>query len=225
MSANQHYEKISLTKQDLSHVYKQFVLSAQKKIRHHLPVSDSHDPLQIEVENIVNEHLAQVFEMAKSALYVDGHDLGEESIMISDLLSLKPTEEVMPFDTELNQRLRLVIQQVERETTEVTRLRRELPQQAKDAYESLVTNTDFEVTALIKELTQDEMDPQNLPSESEIIPNASEITSELLESIRNLYALKTGLSKQKAQLTSLNHTIQFLEESYSKQEREAKLYK
>lgn len=224
MSANQHYEKISLTKQDLSHVYKQFVISAQKKIKHHLPVSDSHDPLQIEVENIVNEHLAQVFEMAKSALFVDGHDLGEESILIKDLLSLKPTEEVMPFDAELNQKLRLVIQEVERETTEVTRLRRELPQQAKDAYESLVTNTDYEVTALIKELTRDDMEVPNLPRESEIIPDANGITSELLESVRNLYALKTGLSKQKAQLDSLNHTIQFLEESYSNQEREAKLY-
>lgn len=220
MSANQHYEKITLTKQDLSYVYKQFVLSAQRKIKQHLPVSDSHDPLQIEVENIVNEHLAQVFEMAKSAFFVDGHDLGEENIMIKDVLSLKPTEEVMPFDAELNQKLRLVIQGVEKETTEVTKLRRELPQQAKDAYESLVANTDYEVTTLIKDLTQGDEEMPSLPSVEEIIPEANEITSELLESIRNLYTLKTSLSKQKAQLDSLDHTIQFIEDSHTKQKRE-----
>lgn len=224
MSASQHYEKISLSKQDLSHVYKQFILSTQRKIRHYLPASDNHDPLLIEVENIVIEHLAQVFEMAKSALIVDGHDLGEENIMIKDLLSLQPTEEVVPFDAELNQKLRSVIQQVEKKTTEVTRFRRELPQRAKDAYESIVTNTDYEVTALIKEFTPEDDELQELPSDQEIIPNSEEITNELLESVKNLYSLKTGLSKQKAQLDSLNHTIQFLEESYAKQEREKKLY-
>lgn len=221
MSAHQHYEKILLTKQDLAHVYRQFVDSAQTKIKHYLPVSDSNDPLQIEVENLVNEHLAEVFEMAKSALIVDGHDLGQEDVSIKDLLSLKPTEEVVPFDTDLNQKLRLIIQNVEKETTEVTRLRRELPQRARDAYESLVANTDQEVTTLIKELNDYET-PQKLPSLLDTIPKSEELADEFLQSVLKLHALKNFLPKHRAQLDSLNQTIQFLEDSYRKQESEGK---
>lgn len=157
MSAN-HYQKILLSKQDLAYLYLQFVAAANAKISHHLPASDSLDPLRIEVENIVNNHLGEAFEMAKLAFVVDGHDLGELAVSVHELLALRPSEEVVPFDTELNTRLRAVIQQVERETTEVTRLRRELPQQARDAYEALVSATDAEVTAMIKEMEKKTME-------------------------------------------------------------------
>lgn len=223
MSASQHYEKILLTKQDLAHVYRPFVVAAQNKIKQHLPVSDSHDPLQIAVENLVNEHLAAVFEMAKSALIVDGHDLGEEDISIKELLSLKPTEEVVPFDTDLNQKLRSIIQSVEQETTEVTRLRRELPQQARDAYEALVSATDQEVTSIIKDLAKDEQ--VQLPTMEETIPNADELVDEFLQCVTQLHALKSTLPTHQAQLDLLNQTIQFLENSYKKQQAEGEAFR
>lgn len=221
--SSQHYEKILLTKQDLAHVYKQFVYAAQTKIRHHLPGSDSHDPLKIEVENIVNDYLAQVFEMAKHALVVDGQDLGSSEVSIKELLSLTPTEEVVPFDAEVNQRLRSVIQAVEKETTEVTRLRRELPQQARDAYEQLVAATDQEVTAVIAELGESDALAE-LPTYDETVPHSAEIVDELLASVDALHRLKSLLPRQKAQLASLSQTIQFLEDSYKKQQAETRAY-
>lgn len=224
MSANQHYEKILLSKQDLAHLYRQFVVASHAKIEHHLPVSDRHDPLRIEVENIVNDHLAEAFEMAKLAFVVDGRDLGEDDVLIRELLSLQPSEEVLPFDTELNHKLRSIIQQVEKETTEVTRLRRDLPQQAKDAYELLVSATDQEVTTIIKELSDSvPLQEEAVPSFEETVPNANEIVGELEESIKSLYELKTALPKHQAQLNSLNETIQFLQDNYNRQQAEARL--
>lgn len=219
MSA-QHYDKIVLSKQDLAHLYRQFLVASQAKIQHHLPVSDRHDPLRVEVENIVNDNLAAAFEMAKLAFIVDGRDLAEENVLIRDILALQPLEEVVPFDTELNQKLRAVIQLVEKETTEVTRLRRELPQQARDAYESLVASTDQEVTSIIKELADVEREMVDIPTREETIPNADGIVQDLEESIKSLAGLKSALPRQQAQLDSLDQTITFLEESYRRQQAE-----
>ncbi|KAF3988079.1 hypothetical protein FT663_02650 [Candidozyma haemuli var. vulneris] len=226
MSASSHYEKIALTKQELAHVYKQFVDAAQKKYEQHLPVSGRHDPLQIEVENSVNEMFAEVFEMAKWALIVDGNDFAENDISMKEFLSLRPTEEVMPLDTQLNSKLRTVIQEVEKETTEVTRLRRELPERAKDAYESLISSTDEDVTAFIKNLNEkyetsqeDEIHPELL----ETIPSAQDLLSDYEESIARLSALKNELPRQLAQMESWNSTIEFLEERREQQQAEKKL--
>lgn len=217
MSA-QHYDKIVLSKQDLAHLYRQFLAASRAKILHHLPVSDRLDPLRVEVENIVNDHLAAAFEMAKLAFIVDGRDLAEENVLIRDILALQPLEEVVPFDTELNQKLRSVIQLVEKETTEVTRLRRELPQQARDAYESLVAATDHEVTSIIKELADSDLGDLEVPSMEETIPNGDAIVADLEESVRVLAGLKSALPNQRAQLDSLDQTIRFLEDNYRRQQ-------
>lgn len=223
MSANQHYEKISLSKQDLAYLYRQFVDASKAKIEQNLPNAGPLDPLQVEVENIINDYLAEAFEMAKLAFIVDGHDLGEESTLFREILLLKPSEEVLPLDHELNQKLRSIIQQVELETTEVTRLRRELPQQAKDAYEQLVSTADREVTAIVKDLSKsvpDEEKPKY--SFEETIPHSAEITEELEESIKMLYELKMALPAHQAQLNSLNDTIQFLQNNYERQQSEVR---
>lgn len=219
MSAG-HYDKILLTKKDLAHVYKQFVSAQHAKIQEHLPGSDNHDPLRVQVENLVNEHLAAVFEMAKHALVVDGADMEGSDVPISELLLLKPTEEVYPFDAQLNQQLRETIETVERQTTEVTRLRRELPQQARDAYEQLVSSVDGEVTALVKELNED----ADEVVETEQIPNDRHIREELLKSIYDLNAVKRELPRHVEQVSSLSSAIDFLTEHYEKQKLERRVF-
>lgn len=226
MSASLHYEKIALSKQELTHVYKQFVDAAQKKYEQHLPVSDRHDPLQIEVKNLVNETFAEVFEMAKWALVVDGLDFGEEDVSIKEFLLLKPTEEVMPFDTQLNLKLRALIQDVEKETTEVTRLRRELPGRAKDAYELLISATDEEVTSIIKSLNdkhETSQEPESHPDLLETIPSARDLISDYEESIGRLSALKNDLPRQLAQVESWNSTVEFLEDRRQQEQTEKRL--
>lgn len=226
MSASLHHEKIALTKKELMYVYKQFVEAAHSKYSQHLPGSDRHDPLQIEVENLVNETFAEVFEMAKWALVVDGLDFSQENISIKELLLLKPTEEVMPFDTELNLNLRTLIQQVEKETTEVTKLRRELPDRARDAYELLISTTDEEVTSIIKELNE-EYKERSKSAENrdlkEVIPSANDLICDYEESIERLSALKKALPEQLAQVESWNNTVDFLEERHQQQQMEKQL--
>lgn len=214
MSASKHYEKISLTKQDLAHVYKQFIAAVQDKSEHFMPVSERDDPLRIDVENLVNDTITEVFEMAKWALIVDGHDFNRENISIKDVLLLQPTEEVMPFDTQLNLTLRELIQEVERETTEVTKLRRELPDRAKDAYELLVTATDQEVTTVLEELSSEyqNKDPEPLPTMERTIPNADNLIKDFEESIARLTALKNDLPEHSTRMTSWGKTMDLLDE-------------
>lgn len=226
MSASLHYEKIALSKQELTQIYKQFVDAAQKKYKKHLPEAGHNDPLQIEVENLVNETFIEVFEMAKWGLVVDGREFTDDEVSMRDILLLNPTEEVMPLDTQLNLKLRSLIQEVEKETTEVTKLRRELPERAKDAYELLISTTDEEVTSIIKELNEkyeisqeDEIHPELL----ETIPSARDLLSDYEESIARLAALKSTLPKEFAQVESWKNTVTFLEENQQQQQAESKL--
>lgn len=239
MSAAEHYEKISLTKQELAHVYLQFVDVVQSKLSHYLPGSDSLDPLKIQVESLVVKYMIRVFEMARHALVVDGHDISDTSVR--DLLALTPSEELAPFDTELNQRLRLLIESVKLQTTEVTRLRRELPQQAKDAYEQLVASTDAEVTAIytdFKHGQEDEKEDTDMEAHTgngvgamsqtsdeledvdAFFDDAEAIRTEYSEGIRHLRRLKTELPKQLDRLRSLNHTLDFMNAAYENQRAE-----
>lgn len=211
MSASKHYEKISLTKQDLAHVYKQFINAVQDKAEHFMPVSGRDDPLRVDVENLVIETITEVFEMAKWAIIVDGNDFSQEDLSVKDVLLLQPTEEVMPFDTQLNLTLRGLIQEVERETTEVTRLRRELPERAKDAYDLLVTTTDQEVTALLKSLNEADEAEEPSPELETTVPNADDLTKNYEESILRLQALKRDLPEQITTMGSWGQTMEFLD--------------
>ncbi|GEQ72808.1 hypothetical protein JCM33374_g6496 [Metschnikowia sp. JCM 33374] len=151
MSAHEHFTKISLTKQELAHVYRQFFYASQAKIKQMLPGCTPHDEFSTQIQNTISKHLERTFEMAKHAMVVDGRDLAAHDVSVHDLLSIQERHEVVPFDVELNQQLRDLVETVEEETTEVTRLRRELPQQARDTYEQLVMATDEQVTAIVKE--------------------------------------------------------------------------
>lgn len=154
MSAHQHYRKILLSKRELAHVYRNIFYASQDKINQIVPGSTPYDDFVIRIQNIISEDLETTFDMARHALIVDGSDLANENVPINELLSVQETEEVVPFDAELNQELRDLIEMVEIETTEVTQLRRELPQQARDVYEHLVRATDQQVTEIIKECSE-----------------------------------------------------------------------
>lgn len=224
MTSYQHYNKILLSKQDLRHVYLQFAEALRAKIQHYLPGSNRQDPLQVQVENILNQHIIEVFELAKYSLVVDGKDLADEKVSIQELLHLQPTEEVVPFDTDLNQSLRSLIEAVEQETTEVTRLRRELPLQARDAYEQLVSTTDDEVTRMFAEAKDVDSSPEPSPDSEALLAllglTASELREEFLDSIKNLSYLQSELPLHTASIKTLNDTLEFLAEAHETQKRE-----
>ncbi|KAJ8142750.1 hypothetical protein OY671_004115 [Metschnikowia pulcherrima] len=246
MSAHEHYSKISLTKRELAHVYRQLFYAAQTKIQQTLPGCEPHDQFSTQVQNIINKRIEDTFERAKYALIVDGMDMANDDTSISELFAIRPNEEVVPFDTALNQQLRDLIEHVERETTEVTRLRRELPQQARAAYEQLVADTDAQVTEIVKAIENGEdrkgvhiNDAVNgseakddkfkeietaLENGRSPVPNAEAIKERLSASIDNLYAYKNELPSLGSEIRSLAETVDVLMQIYEKSRKEPQVY-
>ncbi|KAF7999358.1 hypothetical protein HF325_006034 [Metschnikowia pulcherrima] len=246
MSAHEHYLKILLTKRELAHVYRQLFYAAQIKIQQTLPGCEPHDQFLTQVQNIINKRIEDTFERAKYALIVDGMDMANDDTSISELFAIRPNEEVVPFDTAMNQQLRDLIEHVERETTEVTRLRRELPQQARAAYEQLVADTDAQVTEIVKAIENGEdqtgvhiKDAVNgaeaeddkfkeieiaLENGRSPVPNAEAIKERLLASIDNLYAYKNELPLLGSEIRSLAETVDVLMQIYEKLRKELQVY-
>lgn len=207
MAAKDHYAKILLSKQQLIDVYKQLKRALETKLLLHLPNCSTHDPYRIEVENVLNEHLTDVLNSTKDALIVDGIDLGEHNISIEEILALESHVEVAPYDPSLNLKLRLVLQEVETQTTKVTRLRRELPLQAKDAYEHLISTADQELKSYVEELDLP------VPPSYTLNPQSEESKS-LGESIINLCEIRKSLPLQESKIRAFNQVVEFLGKVY-----------
>lgn len=210
------YETIQLTKQDLRYLHGQIYQNIASKLDLHLPTSPN-DPLKSNVAAALDDFLLDVFEMALDALVVDGSAImppagGAESRRdaVAALLALDSSEQkTEPFDFELNAELRKVIQQVEEETVEVTRYRRELPQESRNAYEELVGKTDGEVTELLRQIDHTEAAPVVL---GELNPERAQlIERDYYESLQRLVKLNQVLPEQRADISRLAETILFLE--------------
>ncbi|OBA22090.1 hypothetical protein METBIDRAFT_31048 [Metschnikowia bicuspidata var. bicuspidata NRRL YB-4993] len=238
MGANDHYTKILLSKSELAHVYRQVFYASQEKFKKLLPGCAPHDEFLMQVQNMMSANLETTFEKAKYALIVDGEDLADNDVHLNKLLTIEEREEVVPFDTELNQQLRDLIKQVENETTEVTQLRRELPQEARAAYEKLVLSIDQQVTDFIKEITENAETDENFGSldsgmkelmsamESSQVPiqNSDTIRARILESLQNLYSLKKELPQLRSELQSCDDTTAFMMNVYEKLKVERRLF-
>ncbi|KAK6462505.1 kinetochore protein Mis14 like-domain-containing protein [Scheffersomyces coipomensis] len=219
MNSTNDYEKIPISKQDLKYVYNQIHNNITSKLDLHLPTLNN-DPLKSKVASALDEFLMEAFDLAKSAFIIDGQNIeSNENIAISDLLALKAKETVEPFDLNINSRLRDVLLQVEQETVELTRLRRELPYQAQQTYENLVTLTDREVSRMLETLEEVETKEQD-ETEGNVIPNFSDILEDYETHILTLNELKKVIPLRKAELDKFDETIQFLETAYKKQQTE-----
>lgn len=211
------YETIQLTKQDLRYLHGQIYQNTASKLDLHLPTSPN-DPLKSNVAAALDDFLLDVFEMALDALVVDGSAIeppagGAESRRdaVAALLALDSSEQkTEPFDFELNAELREVIQQVEEETVEVTRYRRELPQDSRNAYEELVGKTDKEVTELLRQIDHAEAAPV---VSGELDPERVQVIErDYYESLQRLVRLNQVLPEQRADISRLAETILFLED-------------
>ncbi|KAK6199263.1 kinetochore protein Mis14 like-domain-containing protein [Scheffersomyces amazonensis] len=223
MNGTTDYEKIAISKQDLKYVYNQILNKTTSKLDLHLPTSNN-DPLKAKVGNLLDEFLLEAFELAKSAFIIDGKDIDAgDQLSISEILSLRAKETVEPFDLNINSRLREILLQVEQETVELTKLRRELPFKAKESYDNLVSSTDKEVSTILELLEQQEKEEEEkddiLMNEDEI-PNFSSLLQDYERHILTLNDLKKSIPLRKAELDRFDETIQFLETAYKKQQIE-----
>lgn len=228
MSGNNDYEKLNLSKQDFKYLYSQIYNSMTSKLDLHLPTSNN-DPLKTKVANSLDDFILDAFEMAKQAIVIDGHDMSGRTNMqhISDLLSLQSKEKIEPFDFKLNAELREVLEQVEQETIQVSKLRKDLPSKARDIYTDLISNTDNEVSTILADLdsaAQKEAQDDEAEHETEdqaLIPRIDTITEDYQDALLILNGLKKSVPEQKAELGKLDETIELLEAAYRRQLEEA----
>lgn len=221
MSAND-YEKIVLSKQDLKFVYTQILNKITSKLDLHLPMSDS-DPLKNKVASALHEFLIGGFELAKSALIVDGNEdfLEDKSLLsISDILSLKPKETVEPFDLKINSNLREIVLNVEKETVNLTKLRRDLPLKTNEIYELVFMKIKEDVNKVIADIDSECNEIyDSLPSHNNI-PNLNLIIQDYDLYLSCIDELMKTIPNQIAEVDRLNDSLLFIEKAYEKQNSE-----
>lgn len=231
MSGNNYYEKLQLSKQDLRYLYGQILNNTTSKLDLHLPTSNN-DPLKTKVANLLDDFIIDAFEMAKQSIMIDGYDMSgrKNPKPISELLSLKSKEKIEPFDFELNAQLRDVLEHVEQETIQVSKLRRELPSRARETYDNLISNTDKDVSTILAELDselQQELhnddDDETGKDDLSLMPRIDSIVEDYQQAFLILNNLKRKIPEQKSELDKLDETIQLLETAYRRQQSESGL--
>lgn len=231
MSGNNDYEKLQLSKQDLRYLYGQILNNTTSKLDLHLPTSNN-DPLKTKVANLLDDFIIDAFEMAKQSIMIDGYDMSgrKNPKPISELLSLKSKEKIEPFDFELNAQLRDVLEHVEQETIQVSKLRRELPSRARETYDNLISDTDKDVSTILAELDselQQELhnddDDETGKDDLSLMPRIDSIVEDYQQAFLILNNLKRKIPEQKSELDKLDETIQLLETAYRRQQSESGL--
>lgn len=231
MSGNNDYEKLQLSKQDLRYLYGQILNNTTSKLDLHLPTSNN-DPLKTKVANLLDDFILDAFEMAKQSIMIDGYDMSGRNNPkpISELLSLKSKEKIEPFDFELNAQLRDVLEHVEQETLQVSKLRRELPSRARETYDNLISNTDKDVSTILAELDSElQQEPHNDDDDEtgkddlSLVPRIDSIVEDYQQAFLILNNLKRKIPEQKSELDKLDETIQLLETAYRRQQSESGL--
>jgi len=137
---------------------------------------------------------------------------------------------IEPFDFELNAQLRDVLEHVEQETIQVSKLRRELPSRARETYDNLISNTDKDVSTILAELDselQQELhnddDDETGKDDLSLMPRIDSIVEDYQQAFLILNNLKRKIPEQKSELDKLDETIQLLETAYRRQQSESGL--
>lgn len=145
MVARDHFTSIYLTRQDFKKIWSKLKVQLDRKLEVHFPNLAPKDPYRIELENKLYHHLLRILISLSESLVVDGIDLGVNFNLTEKILKLKQNVHVEPFDKSIDQELRDLLVEVENTFTSVCSNRRNLPLQAMDAYEHLVSRADNEL--------------------------------------------------------------------------------
>lgn len=228
MNGKNDHEKLKLTKQDLNYLYSQILDRTKSKLDLHLPTANNDDPLKAKVANLLDSFIVDAFEIARKSMIIDGRDMDGAGLHISELFSLKYKEKVEPFNFEINAKLRDLLEHVDQETMEVTRLRRELPFSALTSYRNLISSADEEVS-LIVSLLDEEVDELNQTTDEEEVkfnetfPRVELMNEDYQTALIRMASLKKNIPEQKAELDKLDETLQFFEAVYRQQQKETNL--
>lgn len=107
------------------------------------------------------------------------------------MTSINNETEVEPFDFSLQEQVRKLYQDVENETTHLTKLRRETPQQLKRTYEESFNKSLQELSSLQKEIEQLEEEDDDMEDKfKKLKPKLDEMTVQYSQSIHQIKEIR-----------------------------------
>lgn len=206
------HEKIAISKQDLQALHGNLQDVVFQHLDVHLPQTVKHDPLRNEVGKTATAIIENAFAMAKDLMVVDGVD-GERYKDVGGILAWEPKEVVEELDTAINNELREVLVEYEQEVGSLTQLRRTLPQQLGQHYDTLVADTDEHITRVLAEIDHNASDDEDDASAS--LELDEKALKQYVDHFVELQEIKKTLPQRKADLEKLQDTVRFLQ--YQKQ--------
>lgn len=241
------YEKLHLQRQDAIYILSQVKSAVQKKLDLHLPrVSKSKqrefkrkrlitqeqdeetDPVRSNVKNLLDTYINETFELAKFSLVIDGTDFGNSDSFEKFVNDPKRKKiETESFDFELNEKLKKLYYEVEDLTSQITKKRREIPNQLQQRYREVsernlkcIEDMEGEVATLEQEaLTEDDETIDTLGQlnfQNESAEEKADMIEEYEKSLGILLDLKDRIPERKDSIDKLFYLMKYVEENSKK---------
>ncbi|KAK9446433.1 kinetochore protein Mis14 like-domain-containing protein [Limtongia smithiae] len=214
------HQKLQLVSEDLRYLVEKFTEVAKSRVSQHFPLATAgskDEVLRTEVEALVQQFILEMFDMAKHGIVVNGQDGSEislQSLLNSDTTK-NEADNYEPFDLELNEEVRQLYAQIDEETVEVTKLRREAPLRTLANYkrqlEELekqqqehfsVNDEEQKVDADKAQLTVDEV----LLRKTNVETDFNEFVASLREMKKDIPGTLSKLDRASAAITHLNNS-------------------
>jgi len=121
---------------------------ARDKLAQNFPPTENATPkdeaYRKRVEELVMEYVQRTFDIANQNISINGNDIGN----VESVLKAEEQDQYEPYDDSLRVRVNDLIQKVGAATTEVAKLRREVPKKAAKAFEKRIAlDIDREIAA------------------------------------------------------------------------------
>ncbi|KAG7191803.1 uncharacterized protein KQ657_002768 [Scheffersomyces spartinae] len=203
------HEKLAISKQELQALHGHLQDVVLQHLDIHLPQTVKHDPLRNQVGKTATDIIESAFVMAKDLMVVDGVD-GERYKDVGEILAWEPKEVVEDLDTTINNELREVLVEYEKEVGSLTQLRRTLPQQLGQYYDTLVADTDEHITDVLTEIDHNISDEEN-DQQLESLEIDNDSLKRYIDHFSELQEIKKSLPQRKADLEKLQDTVKFLQ--------------
>ncbi|KAF3918406.1 hypothetical protein ABW20_dc0106523 [Dactylellina cionopaga] len=129
---------------------------SRDKLLQHFPLSENSsakdDAYRKRVEELVSEYVRRLFDLANQNISINGNDIGD----VESILKAEEEDQYEPYDDKLRVRVNELIAQVGSATTEVAKLRRDVPKRAAAAYaKKLAADIDKEAALAEAALRED----------------------------------------------------------------------
>ncbi|KAK9458027.1 kinetochore protein Mis14 like-domain-containing protein [Dipodascopsis uninucleata] len=207
------HQKLQLVSQDIKYLREKFLEAAREKINSHFP-QPGDQILKAQTAKIVDEFVNNMFESAKYSFIVNGLDGSDPSLksLFNGRQDKDNSENYEPFDLDLNEKVRELYAQIDEETVEVTKLRREVPKEVLEKYKAELDNIDKDQRGRLQTSAAEE---NALPNQSieELIPDHDFIKNDFDSFIKVLREMKSEISSTVSKADQAEEALKYLRSS------------